>query len=45
MDDFRMNQLFSVSVDPMGNAWALGTFFTSKGDSDLPLVESYCPSA
>jgi hypothetical protein len=44
MDDFRMNQLFSVSVDPMGNAWALGTFFTSKGDSDLPLVESYCPA-
>ena len=44
MDDFRRNQLFSVSVDPQGNALALGTYFTSKSQSELALVESYCPA-
>jgi len=43
MDDFRVNQLESISVDRRGNAWAVGTYFSAKSKGNLPLVEWHCP--
>ncbi|MDP9341011.1 MAG: hypothetical protein M3Q23_02650 [Actinomycetota bacterium] len=45
MDDFRMNELSSISVLPNGDAWAVGEDFTDSSDAQLPLVERCLASA
>jgi hypothetical protein len=43
-DDFRTNELGSVSIAPSGSGWAVGQFAVGKGNDERLLVERLCPS-